>query len=171
MGGAAVTRRLVMAWGGGGVVILGAVAAALTNELHAGWGWRIAAGVVVLVWAVVAGWIAFHTGAGEERVTVADTGVYTEGKIGRDVYTRATGVPARGSGEVDASGSGITVGRGAVFARDDIDGGVSTEVHFGDEPRRERPEGPRTVNRPVGPPSPPRPSRTPSHRPQPPGTC
>jgi hypothetical protein len=165
-----VTRRwrLVMAWGGGGLVILGAVAAALINELHAGWGWRIAAGVVVLVWAVVAGWIAFHTGAGEQRITVADTGVYTEGKIGGDVRTRATGVPAR---EADASGSGITVGRAAVFAGDDIDGGVSTEVHFSAEPSREQPDGPPTANRPVGPASPPRPSRTPAHRPEPPGTC
>ena len=44
-------RRHVFAVGSGGLIVLGSVAAALINELHGGWGWWIAAGLVVLAWA------------------------------------------------------------------------------------------------------------------------
>ena len=146
------------------MVILGAIAAGLINELHAGWVWWIAAGGTVALWAAIAGRIAFHTGAADERISVAEFGVYTGGKIGGEVHTRATGVPPLG--EARAPAQGVAVGRGAVFAREDIEGRVSTEINFSGEPTRDQPDAPQSAIRSVGLSPPPLPAL--SRRPEPP---
>lgn len=144
-------RRLALAWGAGGVVILGAVATALINELHAGWGWRIGAGAAVVLWSVAAAWLAFRTGGGDGRIRVDTAGVYAGRNIDSGVRTHAEGVSPVDDGETRAATEGIDVGRGAVFAGQDITGGVSTEIHVAGEPTRV----PQRTDRPVGPPPPP----------------
>lgn len=126
-------------------------------------------GTVTFVGAVGVVWVQLSAGAGpgKEQITVADTGVYTEGKIGRNVHTKATGVPRHSTVE-GAPESDVAVGRGAVFARDDIGGDVTTGVSFSGEPTRGRSEREQDKGLPPGPPSPPRPS--PAYRSEPPDT-
>lgn len=51
-------RRARLSWGTAGVALLTAVSSALINELHNGWAWIIAAVIIVLISALVAGWVA-----------------------------------------------------------------------------------------------------------------
>ena len=57
-----MSGRVVAAWGAGSLVVVGAVAAVLINELHGGVWWWVATAVVVGVWAVGAGWLAYRVG-------------------------------------------------------------------------------------------------------------
>jgi hypothetical protein len=155
-------RRLVLAWGAAGVVMLGAVSAALINELHGGWGWRVGAGVAVVLWAAATGWLALRTGGGDGGVRVRAGGVHAGRDIGGPVNTHARGTSVIGGGEAPAPLEGIDIGHGTVFAGRDITGGVTTEVDGASERTRERRGVRRGTERPVGPPPPPLPPPLPA---------
>jgi hypothetical protein len=123
-----VSGRVVAGWGAGSLVVVGAVAAALINELHGGVWWWVAAAMVVGVWAVGTAWLSSRAnrfggvrqGAGS---VVAD-------RIQGSVRTQTSIEGWRGSGtEVTSSGAkdegGEVMGEGAVRARL-ISGDVST---------------------------------------------
>jgi len=121
-------RGAGLAASAGLLVVVGAVAAALINELHGGWGWWVAAGAAVLVWAVGTGFVAFRTGDTGGSVRVGEGGAYSGGSIRGGVTTRTTiRGPSLAPGAV---GEGVDVGRGAVFAADNISGPVHTETYI-----------------------------------------
>lgn len=126
-----MSRRTVAGWGAGSLVVVGAAAAALINELHGGWGWRVAAAVVVVVWAVGAGWLAYRAG-GSAGVSQGPGSVFAD-RIKGSVRTETTVEGWRGSTPVGVAGAGgedggaDVVGEGAVHARI-IGGDASTRT-------------------------------------------
>jgi hypothetical protein len=134
-----VLRRTVAAWGMGSLVVVGAAATALINELHGGWGWRFAAAVVVVVWAVGTGWLTYRAGRSdgvrqETGSVIADRmrgSVTTETTI--EGWRRSTRVGVAGSG--GEGGGGDVLGEGAVRARI-IGGDVSTRTNLRESPPR-----------------------------------
>jgi hypothetical protein len=56
-----VLTKRTAAWGAGVGVVLAAASGALINELQAGWPWWVAAAFVVLVSAVLTGWLTART--------------------------------------------------------------------------------------------------------------
>ena len=120
-------RRLVLAVGSGGLIILGSVAAALINELHGGWGWWIAAGLVVLAWAAGTIVLAFSSSSNGGRVRLGPGSVMSGGGIGGAVTTR-TAVVGHETRTGDYEGTELDAG--AVLAAGDIDGPVETETRL-----------------------------------------
>lgn len=126
-----VSRRAVAGWGAGSLVVVGAVAAALINEFHGGWGWWVAAVVVVLVWALGTGWLAYRAG-GSAGVGQGAGSVFAD-RIKGSVRTETTMEGWRGSTPVGVAGAdgedggGDVVGEGAVRARI-ISGDASTRT-------------------------------------------
>lgn len=124
-----LSRRAVLAWGAGSLVVVGAVAAALINELHGGWRWWVAAVVVVVAWAVGTGWLAYRA-AGLRDVQQGAGSVFAD-RISGSVTTQ-TAVEgwkrsplASIAGAEDAGGD--VMGEGAVRAGL-IGGDVSTRA-------------------------------------------
>jgi hypothetical protein len=107
------------------LVVIGAVAAALINELHGGWGWWVAAGVVVLGWAAATAAVSLRVDGG--RVRLGAGAVYAGGNVRGGVATHTSGrAPSLGPGD------GTELGLGAVFVRGDITGPVQTTTSLGD---------------------------------------
>ena len=114
-----VSGRAVAAWGAGSLVLVGAIAAALINELHGGVWWWVATAVVVGVWAVGAGWLAYQADRfGRVR---QGAGSVWAGRITGSVKTQTTIDGGCGStagvDEAGASECGEVIGEGAVRAR------------------------------------------------------
>lgn len=111
-----VSRRTVAAWGAGWLVVVGAVASTLINGLHGGWGWWVAAVIVVVVWAVGSGWLAYRAG-GSGGVSQGAGSVFAE-HIRGSVTTETAIEGWRGStpGGVVGCGDGgdDVMGEGAV---------------------------------------------------------
>lgn len=126
-----MSRRTIAGWGAGSLVVVGAVAAALINELHGGWGWWVAAAVVVMVWAAGTGWLAYQVGgsggvgqgAGSVSADRIRGSVRTETTM--EGWCESTLVGVGGAGGED--GGGDVVGEGAVRARI-IGGDASTRT-------------------------------------------
>ncbi len=118
----------VAGWGAGSLVVVGAVAAALINELHGGWGWWVAVVVVVVVWALGTGWLAHRAGGSGVR---QGAGSVCADRIMGSVTTETTMGAGRGSTPVAVAGGGgvdgDVVGEGAVRARS-IGGDTSTRT-------------------------------------------
>lgn len=125
-------------WGAGVLMVLAAVTGGLTNELHGGWPWWVAAAVVTVGSAGLTMWLASATAVGAP-VRVEDGGVYA----GRDLRGR-TRTRVRGPGTVPAvpPAAGWLIGRGAVGAGRDIISEVSTDVDTGDTVPPPGPAGP-----------------------------
>jgi len=119
----------MVALSAGLLVVVGAVVTALINQLDGGWGWWVAAGGAVLVWAVGTAVVAFRADDADGSVRVREGGAYSGGSIRGGVTTRTT-IHGPGS-EPPGVGEGVDVGRGAVFAADDIGGPVQTETVIG----------------------------------------
>ena len=124
-----VSGRAVAGWGAGSLVVVGAIAAALINELHGGVWWWVATAVVVGVWAVGTGWLAYQAQwFGGVRQGV---GSVLADRITGSVKTQTTIKDGRGSAaEVAAAGAsecGELIAEGAVRARL-IGGDVSTRT-------------------------------------------
>lgn len=121
-----MTSKTKAAIGAGGTVVLGGISAALINELHGGWLWWVAAGIAVLISAVVSAWLAYGSSS-QQSGDRLDRGAV---KAGRDieggVTTKVAGAAA--PSPPAAPSSGDVVGPGAVKAGRDIDGDVSTDV-------------------------------------------
>jgi hypothetical protein len=123
-----VSRRTVAGWGAGSLVLMGAVAAALINELHGGWRWWVAAVVVVVVWALGTGWLTYRAG-GSGGVAQGAGSVFAD-RIKGSVRTETTLEGWRTStpvGVAGGDGGGNAVGEGAVRARI-IGGDASTRT-------------------------------------------
>lgn len=113
-----MSQRTVAGWGAGLLVVVGAVAAVLINELHGGWGWWVGAVGVVVVWAVGTGWLAYRSGgfAGVDQ----SAGSVVADRIRGSVRTETAVEGWRGStpmGMAVDDGGGDVVGEGAVRAR------------------------------------------------------
>jgi hypothetical protein len=107
-------RRVALAAGIG--VVLAAVNTAVINELHAGWPWWVAAGVLTLAGAGLAGWLAVGS-AGEQRRIGSGAVV-----AGRDIGGRIRTDGSRPTGSAGVLRSGSGVDQGAVVAGRDITG-------------------------------------------------
>jgi hypothetical protein len=117
-----VSARSTAAWGAGVSVVLTSISAALINELHGGWAWWAAAGAVVLITAVLAGWLTLRAaGRGGDRLAAG--AVKADRDITGNVETHATdrSFPERG-----VLADGDQLGPGAVKAGRDIRGDVRT---------------------------------------------
>lgn len=113
----------VAAFGAGATVLLAAVSGALINELHGGWQWWIAAGVVVLVSASVSTFVVYRTHRSHGGDVLGPGAVKAEQDIVGAVKTFTTGGPfAQPSG----SAEGDRLGPGAVKAGRHILGDVTT---------------------------------------------
>lgn len=126
-----MSRRTVAGWGAGSLVVVGAAAAALINELRGGWGWRVAAAAVVVAWALGTGWLAYR--AGGPTVVSQGAGSVCADRIKGSVKTQTTMEGWPGSTPVGVAGAGgegdggDVVGQGAVRARI-IGGDASTRT-------------------------------------------
>lgn len=122
-----VRRGLV--WGAGGAVVLTAVTTALVNELHGGWPWWVACGVTVIIWAVLAMWLASRDPTHSDRsLRVGVGGVFAGRDIRGVVRTRAR------LDHADTSSykrDGWDVRPGGVAAGRDITSDVTTDVDSG----------------------------------------
>jgi hypothetical protein len=119
-----VSGRVVAGWGAGSLVVVGAAAAALINELHGGWRWWVAAATVVVVWAVGSGWLAYRSaqfGGGSQHA-----GSVLADRIDGSVMTQTSVEDGSAFSPHGVSG-GDVVGEGAVRARM-IGGDVSTRT-------------------------------------------
>jgi hypothetical protein len=129
-------RRWRIGLGSATTVVLAGGSGALINELHGGWGWAVAAGAVVLVGAVLTGWLAMRAAeppAGGDRL--GDGAV----KAGRDITGAVrTEVAGQPTGNASRGQVGDRLGPGAVKAGRDIRGDVTTHV----DSRQTRPPGP-----------------------------
>lgn len=116
-----MSRRTVAAWGAGSLILVGAAATALINELHGSWGWWVAAAAVVGMWAVGSGWLAYREG-GSAGVGQRAGSVFAD-RINGSVRTETTMDGWHGSTSVGSAGAGgedgsdDVVGEGAVRAR------------------------------------------------------
>lgn len=108
-----MSRRQV-GWGAAVAVVLGAVSGAVINELHHGWPWWVAAVVVTVVGALLAGRLASAPAADGRRVGPGAV------VAGRDVAGRVRTSGSAAHGTAGASPSGI--GPGAVVAGRDVTG-------------------------------------------------
>ena len=117
-----MSARSMAAWGAGASVVLTGISAALINELHGGWAWWVAAGAVVLITAVLAGWLALRAaGRGGDRLAAGAV------KADRDITGNVeTHVTDGSSFEHGVLTDGDQLGRGAVKAGRDIRGDVRT---------------------------------------------
>lgn len=125
-----MSGQRVAGWGAGSLVVVGAVAAALINEVHSGWGWWVAVAVVVMVWALGAGWLAYRAG-GSASVRQSAGSVVAD-RISGSVRTETTiegwrGFMLRASDCGIENGGGDAVGEGAVRVGI-IGGDVSTRT-------------------------------------------
>jgi hypothetical protein len=117
-----VSRRVVAGWGAGSLVVVGAVAGALINELHGGWGWWVAAVVVVVVWALGAGWVAYRAGA--SAGVSQGAGSVLADRIKGSVRTETTMEGQRASSLVGVAGGGGEEGGGDVLGEGAVRAGV-----------------------------------------------
>jgi hypothetical protein len=123
--------RRVAAWGAGVTAVMAGVSAALINELHRGWPWWVAAGVVVLVAAALSTWLTLRTAADRGGDRLGAAAVKAVRDIGGSVETHASGgAPLPGI----PSAGGDQLGVGAVKAGRDIRGDVRTTASL--EPRQ-----------------------------------
>jgi NhaP-type Na+/H+ and K+/H+ antiporter len=85
-------------WGAAVVVLLSAVSSALINELHSGWIWSGAAIVIVLVSALVAGWVAKTPSAAVEHNAGSPKRVQdiSDAKVAGDIDQQLKTAKARG---------------------------------------------------------------------------
>ncbi|MBB6380608.1 hypothetical protein BKA01_007883 [Pseudonocardia eucalypti] len=106
-------------------MLVGAVTAALINELHGGWVWWVLAGAAALVWAVGSAVLSFR-GGDLGRVRVGAGAVYSGGSIRGGVRTRT--ILSGTDTATSEGGEGIELGPGGVYTGGDIAGPVSTET-------------------------------------------
>ena len=121
-------RKLVGAVSAGLLIIIGAVTAALINELHGGWVWWMLASVAALLWAIGTGVLYFRD-QDSRRIRVREGGVYSGGSVRRGVETRTQvrSYPDMIDQE-QAVNDGVDVGPGAVFVDGDIGGAIRTDT-------------------------------------------
>jgi hypothetical protein len=117
-----MSARNIAAWGAAASVVLTGISAALINELHGGWGWWVAASAVVLITALLAGWLALRAaGRGGDRLAAGAV------KADRDITGNVETHFAEGSfSEGGVLADGDQLGPGAVKAGRDIRGDVRT---------------------------------------------
>jgi hypothetical protein len=102
-------------------VLLAGASSALINELHGGWPWWVAAGGVVVISAVLSGWLAVRHAPGH---TLNGAGSVTAGRnIKGPVSTTTIGVVTGGLPGAESSAGAVQAGR-------DIEGGVTTHTRF-----------------------------------------
>ena len=144
MGETVLTGRRAM-WGAGAGVVLAAASSALINELQAGWPWWVAAALVVLASAVLAGWLAADGKAAKKADGKASKPSLRVGRAAiyapRDVRVGTGGTLKTGTGartppgrrrggtdpDVDTGDGSIVSGRDLI-----VDGTVDTTGASGD---------------------------------------
>jgi hypothetical protein len=141
-----MSRRSVVVWGASSLVLLAAGAAALINKVDAGGGWKIAATAVVLLWAGVAGWLAWRTDSGQHaggdhlgaRAVKANRDI--RGGVNTGGPARPSAVSTEPSPTRSLPTGGDYLGERAVKAGRDIQGDVNTSTTSGDRPAQAPPQ-------------------------------
>jgi hypothetical protein len=119
-----VHRRWQIGIGSTATVVLTGVSGALINELHGGWGWIVAAAAVVLMAALLTGWLALRTGDAETAQHLSNGAV----EAGRDIHGAVRTETVGPSVERSSHGPCDLLGPGAVKAGRDIRGEVTTRT-------------------------------------------
>jgi hypothetical protein len=121
-----VDGRGIGAIGAGVTVVLGAVSAALINQVGAGPRWWAAAASVVLISAVLTAWLAFRASSTRDGDVLGAGAVKAgrdiEGSVETDVADDSTVLPP------SSAAGGDALGLGAVKANGSIHGDVKTRV-------------------------------------------
>ncbi|MDG4764448.1 hypothetical protein O7632_10075 [Solwaraspora sp. WMMD406] len=122
-----------VAWAAGIAVVIAAANSAVINRLQGGWQWWLAAGVLTLVGALVAGWLAGKASESHRRIGAGAV------VAGRDLGGRVRTDPSTTAGDEPMPQSGVAPG--AVVAGRDITGQADIDT-TGGRARSPRQQGP-----------------------------
>ena len=121
----------VIGWSTAAAVVLGGVQALAINKVDAGRGWQVAAAVLTVVCAGLAGWLAARSDSpalgGTGGVVRQGAGsVQVAGKVGAGVRTRVRGIP--GLSSTVAQGNVLDAGAVHVTATGEVVKDISTDI-------------------------------------------